>query len=220
LAKYNVVQHVFPEVKDLYKWLEVEFHPLKLSERVTKCLDFIESKPDLKSENYAQYVPALKEILVTRLVKQVSQIYTTIEIKRFVRLAPADIPVFALEKIIVDAAKQLDLQVRINHQSRSLHFGNDLYVAQKEDLPEGPSIQSMPSEQIRNQLITMSESLQQAQELIYAHENRVKREELSQTIAHIYRQTCEKHHGDLLRRKQMIEDLKVIKNDLEKRSLS
>lgn len=176
---------------------------------MTKCLDFIESKPDLKNENYAQYVPALKEILVTRLVKQVSQIYTTIEIKRFVKLAPADIPVFALEKIIVDAAKQLDLQVRINHQTKSLHFGNDLYVAQKEDLPEGPAIQSMPSEQIRNQLITMSESLQQAQELIYSHENRVKREELSQTIAHIYRQTCEKHHSDLLRRKQMIEELKV-----------
>ena len=66
----------------------------------------------------------------------------------------------------------------------------------------------MPSEQIRNQLITMSESLQQAQELIYSHENRLKREELSHTIAHIYRQTCEKHHGDLLRRKQMIEELK------------
>ena len=208
LAKYNVVQHVFPEVKDLHKWLEIEFHPLKLSERVTKCLDFIENNKDLQNENYAQYIPALKEISVTRLVKQISQIYTTIEIKRFIKLAPADIPVFQLEKIIVDAAKQLDLQVRINHQTRSLHFGNDLYVAQKEDLPEGPSIQSMPSEQIRNQLITMSEALQQAQELIYSQENRVKREELSQTIAHIYRQTCEKHHQDLLRRRQMIEDLK------------
>lgn len=208
LTKYNVVAHVFPEVKDLYKWLEIEFHPLHLSSRVTQCLDSIEAKPDPNNENYSQYIPALKEIAVTRLVKQVSQIYTTIEIARFVRLAPKNIPVFDLEKIIVDAAKQLDLQVRINHQTKSLHFGNDLYVAQKEDLPEGPSIQSMPSEQIRNQLITMSESLQQAQELIYSQENRVKREELANTIAHIYRQTCEKHHADLLRRKLMIEELK------------
>jgi len=108
-----------------------------------------------------------------------------------------------LEKLIVDAAKQLDLQVRINHQTKSLHFGNDLYVTQKEDSPEGPTIQSMLSEQIRNQLITMSDGLQQAQELIYSNENKTRREELSQTIAHVYRQTCDKHHIDLLRRKQL-----------------
>lgn len=46
LAKYNVVQHVFPEIRDLYKALEVEFDPLKLSERVNKCLDYLESRQD------------------------------------------------------------------------------------------------------------------------------------------------------------------------------
>lgn len=208
LAKYNVVQHVFPEVKDLYKWLELEFHPLKLSERVTKCLDFIESKHDLINENYVQYIQAIKEIAVTRLVKQISQIYTSIEIKRFVRLAPQGIDTFHLEKLIVDAAKQLDLQVRINHQTKSLHFGNDLYVAQKEDLPEGPHIQSMPSEQIRNQLITMSGALQQAQELIYGGENKKVRDKLSNSIADVYRQTCVAHHANLLKRKQLIEEQK------------
>ena len=208
LTKYNVIQHVFPETRDLYKWLEVEFHPLKLSERVAKCLDFIETNQELVNENYVQYVQAIKEIAVTRLLKQISQIYTTIEIKRFVQLSPRGIESFILEKLIVDAAKQLDLQVRINHQTKSLHFGNDLYVTQKEDSPEGPTIQSMLSEQIRNQLITMSAGLQSAQELIYGNENRLRREELAQTIAHVYRQTCDKHHIDLLRRKQLIEEQK------------
>lgn len=208
LTKYNVIQHVFPETRDLYKWLEVEFHPLKLSERVAKCLDFIETSQESLNENYVQYVQAIKEIAVTRLLKQISQIYTTIEIKRFVHLAPRGIDVFSLEKLIVDAAKQLDLQVRINHQSKSLHFGNDLYVTQKEDSPEGPTIQSMLSEQIRNQLITMSDGLQQAHELIYSNENKLRRDELSQTIAHVCRQTSDKHHMDLLRRKQLIEEQK------------
>lgn len=207
LSKYNVMQHVYPELKDLFKWLEVEFHPLKLSERVVKCLDFIESRPELATD-YNQYVPPIKEIAVTRLVKQVSQVYTTIEIARFVKLAPAGIDIFRLEKLIVDATKQLDLQVRVNHQTQSLHFGNDLYVAQKEDMPEGPTIQSMPSEQIRNQLIAMSDALQQAQQLIYGAENKAARDELAQTIAHVYRQTCDKHHADLLRRRQAIEEQK------------
>jgi translation initiation factor 3 subunit A len=210
LVKYNVVQHVYPELRDLYKWLECEFHPLKLSERVCKCLEFVEQRGnELAVEGgLLQYVQPIKEIAVIRLLKQISQIYTSIEIKRFVALAPNNIDSFLLEKLIVDAAKQLDLQVRLNHQTRSLHFGNELYVAQKEDMPEGPNIQSMPSEQIRRQLISMSEALQQAQELIYGNENKRILDEVAQEIANNYRRTCAKHHVELLRRKQLIEEQK------------
>lgn len=31
-----MLQYIVPEVKELYNWLEVDFHPLKLSGRVTK----------------------------------------------------------------------------------------------------------------------------------------------------------------------------------------
>lgn len=155
-----------------------------------------------------QYVPAIREIAVTRLLKQISQIYTSIEIKRFHQLAPKGIDHISMEKLIVDSAKQLDLQIRINHQTKSLHFGNDLYVSQRDDLQEGPSIQSMPSEQIRNQLINMGQALQQAHQLIYADENKTALNKLSLEIAHVYRQTHERHHMDLLRRKQIIEKLK------------
>lgn len=208
LQKYNVIQHVFSEIRDLYKCLEIEFNPLKLSERVNKCLDYLESRTDLVAENYNQYVQAIKEIAVTRLLKQISQIYTSIEIKRFLQLTPKGVDVFSLEKLIADSAKNLDLQVRINHQTKSLHFGNDLYVAQKDDLPEGPSIQSMPSEQIRNQLINMSQALQQANQLIYFNDNKKRQSELALSISNVYRQTSEKHHMDLLRRKQLIEKQK------------
>lgn len=34
--RFNLLQYVVPEVKELYNWLEVDFHPLKLSGRVTK----------------------------------------------------------------------------------------------------------------------------------------------------------------------------------------
>lgn len=39
MVRFNVLQYVVPEVKDLYNWLEVEFNPLKLCERVTKVLN-------------------------------------------------------------------------------------------------------------------------------------------------------------------------------------
>ena len=38
--------------------------------------------------------------------------------------------------------------MRIDHRTGSVHFGTDLSEAQRTDLPEGPHIQSMPSEQV------------------------------------------------------------------------
>ena len=208
LAKYNVIQYAHAPIRALYHSLEVEFNPLKLSESVNRCLDFVDTLEEKEKKEYAQYVPPIKEITVTRLVKQIAQIYTSIEIKRFVQLAPSGIDLHTLEKLVVDSAKSLELQVRINHQTKSLHFGNEVYVAQKDELPEGPSIQNMPSEQIRNQLIAMSDALQQALHLIYHNENKARLSELALNIANVYRQTHEKHHMDLLRRRQLIEKQK------------
>ena len=40
--------------------------------------------------------------------------------------------------------------MRIDHRTGTVRFGTDLAEAQRQDLPEGPHVQSMPSEQIRN----------------------------------------------------------------------
>lgn len=57
-------------------------------------------------------------------------------------------------------------KVRIDHTSRTLSFGSDLNYATREDAPIGPHLQSMPSEQIRNQLTAMSSVLAKALEVI------------------------------------------------------
>ena len=64
--KYNIVQFVYPELQNLYQWLEVDFHPLKLASHVQSCLDFIATKEDL-----APYIPALQDITIMRVIKQV-----------------------------------------------------------------------------------------------------------------------------------------------------
>ena len=38
-VRFNLMQYIVPEVKEVYNWLEVEFHPLKLSGRVTKVMN-------------------------------------------------------------------------------------------------------------------------------------------------------------------------------------
>ena len=45
--------------------------------------------------------------------------------------------------------------MRIDHRTGTVRFGTDLAEAQRQDLPEGPHVQSMPSEQIRNVHLVM-----------------------------------------------------------------
>ena len=42
----------------------------------------------------------------------------------------------------------LIIQVRIDHRTGAVHFGTDLSEAQRTEISEGPTIQTMPSEQV------------------------------------------------------------------------
>ncbi|OWF43183.1 eukaryotic translation initiation factor 3 subunit A-like [Mizuhopecten yessoensis] len=202
LVKYNIIQYVNPELQNLYNWLEVDFHPLCLYDRVKAPVEFIAGVDELN-----QYMNCLENILITRVLKQVSQVYQTIEFSRIAALVPFSSS-FRLERVIVESARTLDLQVRIDHRKACLSFGTDLMVAQKEDVPEGPYIQSMPSEQIRNQLTSIAEALHKSVILIEPKERKVQREELRMQIINNYRMTYKKDHSRILQRRQIIESRK------------
>ncbi|PVD29624.1 hypothetical protein C0Q70_08879 [Pomacea canaliculata] len=201
LVKYGSLQYVTSELQNLYHYLEVEFHPLQLYPKVQPLVQFIAGNEDL-----AMYVPLLEDIIITRVLKQVSQVYQTIEFKRFASLVPfAD--KFKLERLIVSASKNLELQARVDHRSKSLSFGTDLGLSQKEEVAEGPTIQSMPSELIRNQLTAMAQALNHAVEVV-GPKNVEEEEELRANLLNSYRLTARKEHQRILQRRQIIEDRK------------
>ena len=53
-------------------------------------------------------------------------------------------------------------QVRLDHRSQTVSFGTDLNIALQEDVEEGPFLQHMPGEQLRNQLQHMAKALSKA----------------------------------------------------------
>uniref|UniRef100_A0A668VYI6 Eukaryotic translation initiation factor 3 subunit A n=1 Tax=Oreochromis aureus TaxID=47969 RepID=A0A668VYI6_OREAU len=206
MVRFNLLQYVVPDVKELYNWLEVDFHPLKLSGRVTKVLNWVrdqaEKEPDLQ-----QYVPHLQSNTILRLLQQVAQIYQSIEFSRLASLVPF-VDAFQLERSIVDAARHCDLQVRIDHTSKTLSFGSDLNYSTKEDAPVGPFLQNMPSEQIRNQLTAMSASLAKAIQVIKPASILQEREEHNQQAIAAYLKNARKDHQRILARRQTIEERK------------
>lgn len=121
-----------------------------------------------------QYIPALQDVTLVRLVRQIAQVYQTIEFSRLIALAKFT-TTFHMERLLVDCVRHNDMQIRIDHGKQCVHFGIDLSESQREDKPEGPTLQSMPSEQVRNQLVNMSTVLHQSITVINPHKKKVWR---------------------------------------------
>ncbi|XP_063163296.1 eukaryotic translation initiation factor 3 subunit A [Candoia aspera] len=206
MVRFNVVQYVVPEVKELYNWLEVDFHPLKLCGRVCKVLNWVRDQSE-KEPELQLYIPHLQNNTILRLLQQVAQIYQSIEFSRLTTLVPF-VDAFQLERAIVDAARHCDLQVRIDHTTRTLSFGSDLNYCTREDAPLGPQLQSMPSEQIRNQLTAMSSALAKALEFIKPPHLLLEKEEQHQQAVTAYLKNSRKEHQRILARRQTIEERK------------
>ncbi|XP_076830245.1 eukaryotic translation initiation factor 3 subunit A [Brachyhypopomus gauderio] len=206
MVRFTLLQYVVPEVKELYSWLEVDFHPLKLCGRVTKVLNWVKEQAE-KEADLQQYVPHLQNNTILRLLQQVAQIYQSIEFSRLSSLVPF-VDAFQLERSIVDAARHCDLQVRIDHTSGTLSFGSDLNYSTKEDSPVGPFLQNMPSEQIRNQLTAMSSAMSKAIQIIKPTSILQEREEQSLQAIAAYLKNGRKEHQRILARRQTIEERK------------
>lgn len=209
LIKQGALHFVYPELKNMYEWLEVEFNPLKLSSKMEESIQFVEQ---LAQPEYSQYMPSLRDVTVVRLLQQISQVYQTIELKRFIELAPS-IDKHRLEKLIVNAARNRDVQVRIEHKSQALTFGTDLTLSSSqtnfnENLSKDNAFQTMPNEQIRNQLISMSRALYSSMEVVNDKTNKERNEKLRREIASTYARDEPVQRREILKRREVIERYK------------
>ncbi|XP_050310382.1 eukaryotic translation initiation factor 3 subunit A [Anthonomus grandis grandis] len=205
LVRVNVVNLATPQLQDLYRCLEVEFDPLNLCPRVNQVIEQIKS--DEGGAALQQYIPALQDVTLMRLVRQVAQVYQTIQFTRLLELAKFTTP-FHLERLLVDCVRHNDMQIRIDHGKRCIHFGIDLSESQREDKPEGPTLQVMPSEQVRNQLVNMSTVLNRAIHVINPNKKKLEREKLRSVMVQTYHENKVKEHQKILQRHKIIEDRK------------
>lgn len=204
MIRFNVVQLADKQFRDLHQWLEVDFDPLNLCARIKSVTDLIAA--DEKSP-LQQYIQSLHDVTTVRLVREISQVYQSIEFTRILQMANF-IDKFRLERILVDCVRHNDMQIRIDHQDNCIHFGTDLAESQRADQPDGPQLQSMPSEQIRSQLVNMSIVLHRAINTINPNRKKADRERIRAQIVRNYHETKQKEHQRILQRQKMIEDLK------------
>lgn len=65
----NVVALASKPLQNLYSWLEVEFHPLLLCENVYSVIQTLQAEES--SATLQQYIPALQDVTLVRLIRQV-----------------------------------------------------------------------------------------------------------------------------------------------------
>ncbi|XP_049807625.1 eukaryotic translation initiation factor 3 subunit A [Schistocerca nitens] len=204
IVRFNVVGLASPQLQELYMYLEVEFHPLQLCARVEALVKELQAD---ESSPLFQYISALQDVTLVRLVRQIAQVYQTIEFSRLLELARFASP-FHLERLLVDCVRHNDMQIRIDHAKQCVHFGMDLSESQREDIPEGPTLQNMPSEQVRNQLVNMATVLHRAMNTINPHHKKMEREKVRQALVQHYEETRVREHQRILARHKIIEDRK------------
>ncbi|ODM87097.1 Eukaryotic translation initiation factor 3 subunit A, partial [Orchesella cincta] len=162
-----------------------------------------------------QYIDPLREVTLVRLIKQISQVYQTIDYDHLMNMTVFSNQI-QLEQILVDAVRYTDMQITVDHRSNCIKFGASLAEASREDLPEGPHLQIMPSETVRLQLVNIMDCLQDTVEMISPvqvsyHRSLIarhkviaeRREELERSA--VDKEYEEKHAEQMIKQQMMME---------------
>ena len=134
-ALFRNVHKISPEtVKALYDVLEVTFDPLTLCASVAPLLRSLSD-----DAAYSQYLPLLQRALLSRLLSQLSQVYSTIKISTLMELLQplkdsgvADVSTYDAESVeayIMGCARRGELSVHVDHSEDTITFIEDPFVS-------------------------------------------------------------------------------------------
>ncbi|VDL96069.1 unnamed protein product [Schistocephalus solidus] len=204
LSMGKIQSIVPPELTQLYQAFELDFQPLKLAERVKPALDRIAENPAL-----SVYQAPLQEVLVSKTLLQLSQVYRTLHFSQLAKLCPFFEPL-ALERCVIELISNLELPMRVDHRRQAIIFDVyiDLGISQK-DYTQAIGVpaqsQTVATDQLSRQLALYAQSLQQVTELLNLNEPVNTQRD---AFVAEYRRIADQHHRELLSRRYFIEDKK------------
>jgi translation initiation factor 3 subunit A len=116
----------------LYNILEVTFDPLTLCSAIAPLLQTLSS-----DEGYSPYLALLQRALLSRLLSQLSQVYSTVKISNLLSLvAPLKEAGLAgtydeeqIEAYVMGCARRGELNIRVDHKAGSITFVDDAFVS-------------------------------------------------------------------------------------------
>ncbi|KCV69220.1 hypothetical protein H696_04637 [Fonticula alba] len=116
LSQNGVIAAAIPQVQQLYTLFEVDFHPLSMAPQFAPISAFLAESPEL-----APFLKSLQEVLLGRLLFQLSLVYDTMKLSALAELAPfftAD----EIEAFLLAMCRSNDISLAVDHVAQSIRF--------------------------------------------------------------------------------------------------
>eukprot|EP00158_Paraphelidium_tribonemae_P006905 Partr_v1_DN28028_c3_g1_i1_m57737 putative Component of the eukaryotic translation initiation factor 3 (eIF-3) complex, which is involved in protein synthesis and, together with other initiation factors, stimulates binding of mRNA and methionyl-tRNAi to the 40S ribosome (By similarity) len=207
----NLLKLVSPELRELYEVLEVSFHPLMVAEKMKPLVEKLSQDPEM-----AAYIRPVYNVMFTRLLEQLSTVYSTVKLSKLSELAAFPAPYnqsdLDIQMFILRKCRKGELSARIDHLTNSLSFDTDLL--------KGPypladnSVSSLKSDQMKTQLFEIASNLSAAVKVIKnVPAEKVSAKNLEEFYANVEeeRQIALARKFQIERRKEIIEAITLKK---------
>ncbi|KAJ1918367.1 eukaryotic translation initiation factor 3 subunit A [Mycoemilia scoparia] len=215
LVTGGTLNHVRPELRPIYHFLEEKFHPLTICKIVAPIIE----NEIVSNEKESKYASLLCNVILTRLIQQLSQVYNTVKLDFVLRLAQfpkaCNMTPVQIERFIMNGARRGEFRLKIDYQSRSVHFDTDLYEPSNSS-SSGAQLQVLPSELVRTQLTSLSVCLANAQRVVCPDYVEQLKKSKEATIVQSMLNIAEEHNYTLSR-KVFIEKKNLELENLHKR---
>ncbi|KAJ2824494.1 eukaryotic translation initiation factor 3 subunit A [Coemansia sp. 'formosensis'] len=163
LVSGDILQRVDPALRPLYDLVEEQFHPLSICREISPIL----GSKIAGSETGGKYGQLLCNVILTRLVQQLSQVYTSVQLDFIVGLAQFPAPYAmsgaAIERFMMHGARRGEFQLRIDHQARAVEFDTDAFDGAQSAGGNGAQLQASAADLMRAQLSSVAVCLANAQ---------------------------------------------------------
>ncbi|KAI0776959.1 hypothetical protein BD413DRAFT_469084 [Trametes elegans] len=226
----NVLKLSPDSVKALYNVLEVTFDPLTLCSSVAPLLKTLAS-----DSSYASYVPLLQHALLSRLLSQLSQVYSSIKITNLLELVTPlrEVAVEGtgsydneqIEAYIMGCARRGELNVRVDHSVGSITFADSPFAAVEDpssstSMASVNAVQPSTSEFVRTRLGNIAQTLHNSLATLYPPSVPTEEEQQAKfaalaAAAQAEREALRIRRALVARRRELLSELSVRKEKEE-----
>lgn len=220
------MKHCSDSVKSLYNILEVTFDPLTLCGSIAPLFTLLAA-----DTSYVGYLPLLQRALLSRLLSQLSQVYSSIEVSQLLSfvsplkntgLEGADtFDDEQVEAYIMRCARRGELNIRVDHAAGSITFVDNAFSAVEDPSSSTmaasvSAVQPSTAESVRTSLNNLATSLHNSLLTLYPptqlteEEQKTKFDELV-TAAAAERKALQLRRAIVARRRELLSELSIRK---------